>query len=283
MNRNRLVGVCAAVVALALVLWLAFGRSGDEPTPRTPRPTPKDPLAAKLVEILTPPAPRASDWKNAKVSKHTLGDTGITYWVLTNMRPIMDADTNTTAFHVRATNRRADDGQIVTTVWSNKNGNTLEIVWASGAVNRKDRRTDAGPMFDETHSDQHDARSPGLGFTGSPKLVWRVWEDDKEVDAAVRFDHLPYLAVVGFISNNYPVAAMPLIPNDGRSAPSLLLLDVPHGKLLGKVELAAEAKSGRPNFILDVQNDVLLSAQFGLDWLVAIDLRAYVSKKDDPR
>ena len=243
-----------------------------------------NPLAARLVQLLTPASATASDWKRAKVLKSTLGDTAISYWSLTNMRPIMEADTNTTAFHVRATNRRDADGKIVTTVWSNKNANTLEVDWSSGTVNRQDRRTDNGPKFNEMHRDQHGAQNSGLGFSGRPLepiIVANFWKDGKEICEALPFDYTKYFPVNGFISNNYPIAAMPLIPNDGLGAPAILLLDA-HGKrLLGEVKLPAEAKGGRPNFILDQENDVLLAAQFGLDWLVAIDLRLYIGQKKD--
>ena len=59
---------------------------------------------------------------------------------------------------------------------------------------------------------------------------------------------------------------------------SIVVLDVPNGKLLGEMK-PTEAKSGRPNLILDEENDVLLAAQSGLDWLVAVDLRPYIKNK----
>ncbi|MFH0938544.1 MAG: hypothetical protein V1899_04580 [Planctomycetota bacterium] len=306
-SRRILAG--AVVLSIVVIVWLFFVRNeehkviplktaassadndltptistAEQPKPVTDTHPPRTAnlLARKLVQILTPSSATASDWKNAKVSQNTLGDTNISYWVLTNMRPTMEADTNTTAFHVRAINRRDTEGKIVTTVWSNKNANTLEIDWASGAVNRKDRNMNKGTSFDEMHTDQRGAHNSNMGYTGTrePKIVMHYYTDEKQFAKVVTFDHNGYFTVNGFISNQYPVAAMPLIPKDGRSPPSILLLDVPHGQLIGEIKLPAEAKTGRPNFILDKDNDVLLAAQFGLDWLVAIDLRPYVRKNN---
>ncbi|MFH0938523.1 MAG: hypothetical protein V1899_04475 [Planctomycetota bacterium] len=276
-SRRILVGV--AILAIVVMVWFFFVRNETNASQSS------NLLARTLVQILTPFSATAADWKNAKVSQSTLGDTNITYWALTNMRPIMEADTNTTAFCVRATNRRDTEGKIVTTVWSNKNANTLEIVWASGAVNRKDRSTDRGPMFDESHPDQHGPHNSGLGWTGTgtsePRIVMYYYTDEKMFDKIVPFDYTQYFTVNGFISNQYPVAAMPLLSKDGMSSPSILLVDVIQAQLIGEIKLPAEAKSGRPNFILDQTNDVLLATQFNLDWLVAIDLRLYAQKSKE--
>lgn len=260
---------------------------GDEGQPQAipgnSRPKSLNPLANKLIEMLTPPSATSADWKNAKVVKSCLDNAPIPFWVLTNMRPILDADTNTTAFHVRATNRRDSQGKIQTTVWSNKNGNTLEIDWSSGIVNRRDRRTDEGPKFDETNPEQNGRETSNLGFTASPKLVISFWNEGREICYSIPFEHFPYHPVGGYISNSYPMAAMPLIPK-AMTSPSILVIDIFQKKILGKIELPKEAKGGRPNFILDMENDVLLSSQFGLDWLMAIDFRPYKTReKTEPK
>jgi hypothetical protein len=256
----------------------SVGKVPDEAFQKLPDEASKK-LALRLMDLVRPSAATKADWNRAAITPGTLNGGVIPYWTLANVKPVLEAEKNTTAFHVHATCRRSEDGNLVTTVWSNKITNTLLIDWVKGTVTRQDRRIDDGPTFDEMHPDQRTADNPniGLGDRGGPGIAMRLSRKDGR--SFVPYDHTPYRGVVGFISKTYPVAAIPMIRKDNFKLESILVLDPKKGKLLGEICLPPEVTGGRPNFILDQENDALLAADFGLNWFVAVDLRPYVRGK----
>jgi hypothetical protein len=288
-KRNVWIAVVTFVVFVLSVLfiWRALsGQKSDEPTGGGELTESQKKLGQHLLELLTPPAATKEDWKRLKITAENLEEGEVPYWVLTNLKPVLEADTNTTAFHTFAANKRLENGNIVTTVWGHKIGNTLEIGWQQGKVKKQKRRTDNGVEFAEMHDDQRSGNNLDIGYGFQPPKYEKPGiaitalrkEDKQKKSCLIPYDHTPYMPVIGFITKNYPIGVMPLISEKAKKLESILVLDVEEGKILGKIKLPVEAKSGRPNFILDKENDVLLAVQFGLDWLVAIDLRPYVKK-----
>ena len=241
-------------------------------------------LANALIKLLTPPSATASDWQQAKIAARSLKDANIPFWTLVKMRPIMEADTNTTSFHTRASNQRGPSGEIVTTVWSNKILNTLEIDWSKGSVTKRPQNRANGTMFEERHSEQRGLNNRDFWFANMPPqrvdpciLLSIRGKNDEQSSFFIPFIHPPYLTLAAFVPSSYPIGAMPELAKTRGNPSYILLVDTDRREIVGEVPLPADL-SGRPTFILDKENDVLLATQFQLDWLIAIDLRSYIKK-----
>lgn len=230
---------------------------------------------------VTRPTATKEVWNALKVTKGEKTNSQISYWSIINLRKVLEADTNTTSFHVGATNTRLENGEIVTTILGNKLSNALLINWIKGSFGQADR-AEAKNSFSEVHADQEQINNSKILFgfeNGEEKpgiSLTTFTNDGKEEESFILFNHKIYLRTVGFLSNDYPIGALPLIRDDTRTLESILILDKVNAKIIENIVLPVGAKSGQPTFILDKQNDVLLATQFRLDWIVAIDLKEYV-------
>lgn len=239
-------------------------------------------LSDALVKMLTPSAATASDWSHATVTNNSVDGGKIPYWTLIKMRPILEADTNTTSFHTQASNKRGSVGGIVTTIWSDKIRNTLEVKWANGSVAKARSNPTSGINFSENHGEQNEIVQRNVSFTTlrpdwvRPAISISVRGNDyKWTGAVIPFDHTPYNRLVAFVPTSYPIAAMPEWAKVIGHPSYILLVDTDNIKIVGEIPLPADL-SGRPTFVLDKENDVLLVTQFDLSWLIAIDLRPYM-------
>ena len=239
-------------------------------------------LAAALSKILSPPPATNLNWREAKVIQGILTDPGVPFWTLVKMRPILEADTNTTSYHMRASNQRGQNGDLVTTIWSNKILNTLEIHWGSGVVEKHPQNRSDGTMFDQRHPEQLAKVRRDISFTHLPPewtspaiAISFHGQDGKITGSTIPFDHTPYITFSAFVPSTYPIGAMPALAKERGSQSCIILIDTDKKMILGKIPLPNDL-SGRPTFMLDKENDMLLVTQFELNWLIAIDLRGYM-------
>ncbi len=240
-------------------------------------------LVVALTMLIAPTSATAQDWAQAKVSGGKINNGEVAYWTLVKMRPILEADTNTQSFHVRASNKRGPNNEIITTIWSNKIGNTLDVDWAKGTIQKQPRNEAEGTHFSEDHPDQSTMTGGIIGFTHLPP-EWKEpalaisfhTKDFKIIGSVIPFDHTPYLTLAAFVPTSYPIGAVPELAKVKDKPCYILLVDTDRKQIVGEIPLPADI-SGRPTFILDKENDVLLATQFELAWLIAIDLRPYLS------
>jgi hypothetical protein len=277
-GRKRWIGAAIAVLAIAIaffIWWRCSRKNTEDEEVRV--------FGERLTAWLGAPEPTTSDWQKVKVLKGEIkgGEVIVPYGFVSNFKPIFRPERTLSAAFVEARCRRDTNGTVVTTFLSYKADGTIEVNWGGGTVKAVGGRQESKGNLRE--GPERDCLMIAFGFTNG--------EDDKPIISIRSTDvnnpfsrrRIPYRhrgssGVNGYASTKYPIAVKPKAQSykNQERIVSLILVDYEREKLVGEVNIPAELPAGRPYFYLDMEKDVLLGADFDMNWVFYVDLRPYM-------
>ncbi|MFH0940209.1 MAG: hypothetical protein V1899_13155 [Planctomycetota bacterium] len=242
----------------------------------------------ELSKFLTPEPTTPDDWGRVKVIRQSLplGEIELPYAIATKLRAVLEAETNANAFHFRVANERNSDGQLTTSLWSHKAERSLLIDWTKQTVEPKERKDNVGGnvLVDRLPEQRArgDAIDIGFGYEPSDRKVKIIGIDRPSGTGGVKlecipYDHSAFISTQCFAAHDYPIAVMAKMSRQ-RALASIMVFDIVNGKLLGEIEPPLDARNTRPDFALDRDNDVIVAADYNVDWLMVIDVRPFILK-----
>lgn len=269
--------VCILAIGLASALVWYFNsddRDGDE---------------HPFVALLTPRKAAKDDWVRLKAYQGTVfsGSVAGTYTYFTGLHPLLEADTNSNAFHMRFLLSRCGDTATVS-VGSAKAPYVLDLDCAKHAVSRRKSPWVGkhAPPWAEVVSETYllpNRTVVTISLGRNPKnreertIGFNYPSQDKK-DVFGKWTFIPYQlgadyggAFLAFV--DYPIGVIERRRDE--QTVSLMLCDVSTPAVLAEIPVPTEA-AGRPYFILDKKQDLLLACDIDYNSIVLVDLRSLV-------
>ena len=241
----------------------------------------------KLIEKINPDSATAQDWENAKVRLGNVifDDNKIDYALLTHLRPILEVDKNTAAWHLRVDCERSSDNSIKTRIWGHKAYTTIQFESKTGKISKlPPKQSDDGIELGEKPGIPVGRVSIIFGTMPANRSIKCIGistslKDEPWHEIEIPFDYSGYTGLFAYGTMDYPIAILPKCEKATKRPSSLIFLDIRAGIMLGEINLPTEAMGTRPNFGIDRTNNVIFACGFDVDWLMAIDLHPYFLKK----
>jgi hypothetical protein len=270
--------IIVLTTALALCIWWRCARKNAEDEEVRV-------FGERLAAWLGAPEPTASERQKVNVLKGEIKSEKINvpYGFVSNFKPIFRPERTLSAAFVEAQCRRDADGAVIATFLSYKADSTIEVNWGGGTVKTVGKRQESSGNLRE--GPEKDGLMVGFGYRernkNDPMIDVSIPDKDGSIKyKIIPYDHRGYGGVNGYASMRYPIAVKPKMKGepDGKSARiiSLILVDYEREKLVGEVNIPDELPAGRPYFYLDMQKDILLGADFDMNWVFYVDLRPYM-------
>ena len=279
-SKTKLIVVFALTLAIFVALIIRF-YLGDQ-NAQTSSEADTNPLVKALTKILEAKKATKSDWESAKINTIRLGDASLPIHcgILTGLHPIFEAESNLSPANSKLLVERKNE-EIITGLWSHKANNKVVVNWKTNSIRAEKPKWTRSLEFSE--------KAPGsqlsAQFGANPKdkkpciaIAFPKEDNSGWVCREIPYEHQGYDCLWAFVPTDYPIAVLPKVRLDSYKLVGILILDTANAKLLGEIEMPSVAVSSRPNFVLDMENDVLVGLAFNLDWLLAVDLKPYMDK-----
>jgi hypothetical protein len=239
-----------------------------------------------LAKLMSPTTATSDEWKSISVQGGTMDNSGapVAYGIALNILPLLEADKNINARHVQLSISRNSEGGIVSSIWGHKTRKVLALDWSKGSVTQNPRPMGTIPLegqIDDAPPGEKYQNASLIGFTTSNrdkrrKVIGISPKGEKLIE--IPYDYSGFKALPSFVSAKYPIAAMPKQSEDSHEFVSVLIIDYKKGVLIGEAELPKDARSTRPVFYLDKENDILVCTGYDLKWMMIVDLQSYVKR-----
>lgn len=242
------------------------------------------PGTKQMLDILAEMAAKPStegDWKALTVAKSTATVSEIEMPVVTikNVRPVLEADANTSAQHLSIQNTR-HDGVLKTLIFGPKMNNALEIEWLKPAV-VKAKRPEPYPDF-YLGPDSQPARERYKNdyyISGQPNDTLVIKTPSSQ--NSTKWERNSYVSELYFFRQHRYAVAIERSETTKR-AESLVIVDIENGTLAGIVPLPPQIGRYKPLLLIDPNTDLLLCIDLDIAWIVCVDLRAGIDQTKKP-
>ncbi len=239
-----------------------------------------------IISRIAPTAPTDSDFKNLQFQiLNESKESSCKAFFLSGFLPLMEAEKNLHADHLRVKIDRSKDDDVKLSISSKKALKDALFDFKHQTFERTIRGEVEGRVPSED--------PPGEKNNGVVIGFGRAYRDREEQCISINLpqqgsrnklhSEIPYKYGTSenshtFYSPKFPVCAMAKIDGEPSKLTSILLLDVMRPAILAEIAVPEFARTSSPIYALDVEQQLLVGIGSDLKWLIVIDLKTLIRK-----
>jgi len=239
-----------------------------------------------VFEEMAPKKSNEADWQSLKIERRNESFSGVEMpvMVVNNLRPILEAEANTSAQHIGIQNIRSVS-VLKTTVWSSKANNAIELDWLGNSI-KKFSRPEKHPDFylglEASPIRLRYSSVVQIGTLGSnskvpQELIIKIGDSIKKLP----WNRPSFIGECYFFETYRYIAALVRNNRNGKRE-SLAIIDMEQQDLATLIDLPSQVGTYPPLLLIDPDTDLMICMDLEIAWIVCIDLRSGIDQSKKP-